>query len=48
MSRAAAMADRAEVRVEDLLGQQGSQGLNGAGGDTNSNYVSIHAECVMF
>jgi hypothetical protein len=35
------MADRADVRVEDLLGQQGSQGHNGVGGDVNSNSVSI-------
>lgn len=35
-SRAAAMADRAEVRVEDILGQQGSHGVAG-GGDMNSN-----------
>ncbi|XP_060586870.1 uncharacterized protein LOC132742458 [Ruditapes philippinarum] len=37
ISQAAAMADRADVRVEDLLGQQVSQGHNGVGGDVNSN-----------
>ncbi|XP_045191544.1 uncharacterized protein LOC123548399 isoform X2 [Mercenaria mercenaria] len=37
LSHAAAMAERAEVRVEDLLSQQGPQGMNGGGGDMNSN-----------
>lgn len=41
MSRAANMAEKADVKVEDILGQQGSHGSTEAFVDVNANAVSF-------